>query len=115
MQLVVLKLALFNKLLIHDLFQVEAYELLCKFFRDGNMEEKLEALVIEARIWCVLVEVGEECCKWPIYLAYVEQLLLSMELKIWICKNVAEVLDPLIPVAVLISRDLGRDVSLGDA
>ena len=79
------------------------------------MEEKLEALVIEARIWCILVEVGEECCKWPICLAYVEQLLLGMELRIWICKSVAEILDHLIPVAVLIGRDLGRDIGLGDA
>ena len=79
------------------------------------MEEKLEALVIEIRMWCVLVEVGEECCKWPIHLAYVEQLVLSMELRIWICKSVVEVLDHLIPVAVLISRDLGRDIGLGGA
>ena len=49
MQLVVLKLALFDKLLVCDLFQVEAHKLLCKLFKDGNMEEKLEALVIETR------------------------------------------------------------------
>ena len=91
--MVVLKLALFDKLLLRDLLQVEAHKLLCKLFRDGNMEEKLEALVIEARMWCVPVEVSEECCQWPICLAYVEQLLLSMELRIWICESVAEVLD----------------------
>ena len=115
MQLVVLKLALFDKLLVCDLFQVEAHKLLCKLFRNGDMEEQLETLVIETRMWCVLVEVSEKCCKWPICLAYVEQLLLSIELKIWICKSVVEVLDHLIPVAVLISKDLGRDVALGDA
>ena len=79
-----------------------------------TLEEKLEALVIETRTWCVLVEVGEECCKWPICLVYVEQLLLSMELRIWICKSIVKILDYLIPVAVLISRDLGRDVGLGN-
>ena len=76
------------------------------------MEEKLEALIIEARTWCVLVEIGEQCCKWLICLVYVEQLLLSMELRIWMCKSVPEGLDHLIPVAVLIGRDLGRDVGL---
>ena len=115
MQLVVLKLAFFDKLLVCDLLQVEAHKLLCKLFGDCNTEEKLEALVIEARMWCVPVEVGEECCKWPICLAYVEQLLLSMELRIWICKSVVEVLDHLIPVAGLIGGDLGRDIGLGGA
>ena len=66
MQLVVLKLALFDKLLVDDLLQVEAHELLCRLFRDGNTEEKLEALIIEARTWCIPDEVGEKCCKWPI-------------------------------------------------
>ena len=62
-QLVVLKLALFNKLLVCDLLQVETYKLLCKFFRNSDIKEKLETLVIETRTWCVLVEVGEKYCK----------------------------------------------------
>ena len=109
-----MKLALFNKLLICDLLQVEVYKLLCKLLKDGDMEKKLETLVIEARTWCVLAEVSEECCKWPIHLVYVEQLLLSIELRVWICESIVEVLDHLIPVAVLIGRNLGRDICLGD-
>ena len=105
-QLVVLQLALLNKLLVADVFEVDADKLLGKLFRDSTSQVAFQSLVIEASAWSIMVEFHKELSKRMVGLVHGNKLLLSQELWIRVCKGVAEILDNVGLVNVLASCDL---------